>query len=227
MPTEAGNPITEYLGRVDTPTISNAIERLGLRPKNTGFAPVSIRCIFPELGPMCGFAVTAQAETVTDACPASEGPFIELFEAVERSPKPAVVVLQETGSHSDFAVHSGEIMATIFKRLGAIGLVSDCAVRDLREVRRLGFHLFARGAVASHANFRIVRAGIPVQILGMSVRPGDLLHGDENGLIQIPNEALGRIKEAVSKVRSAERSLLEFVSAPEFTAGKLRGRFLE
>jgi 4-hydroxy-4-methyl-2-oxoglutarate aldolase len=66
-------------------------------------------------------------------------------------------------------------MATIFTRLGAIGLVSDCGVRDLPEVHALGMHYFARRSVASHAHFRIVRSSEPVQIDGLVIRPGDLL----------------------------------------------------
>ena len=64
-------------------------------------------------------------------------------------------------------------MATIYKRLGAIGVVSDSSVRDLAEVRALGLHYFARGAVASHAYFHVVRVNVPVQIDGLVVRPGD------------------------------------------------------
>lgn len=227
MSLESRESLIDYLKTIDTPTISNAIERLKLRPKYTGFAPVEIRCVFPDLGRMCGYAVTAHVETVTDSHRTTEEAFIELFEAVERSLRPAVVVFQELGHHTQNAAHCGEVMATIFKRLGAIGLVSDCAVRDIPEVRKLGFHFFARGAVASHASFRIVGVGVPVHVLGMVVRPQDMLHGDENGLIQIPAEALGGLRDAIDRVRSAERALMESVAAPDFTARQLRGRFLE
>jgi regulator of RNase E activity RraA len=216
----------QSLRDVDTPTISNAIELLKLRPKEEGFAPLEIRCLYPELGRMCGYAVTAQVETVSRTGRKQEETFIELFEATFRSPKPAVIVLQEIGERSNFAAHSGEVMATIFKQLGGIGLVSDSGVRDLPEVKALGFHYFARGAVASHANYRIVRVGIPVQILGFPVQPGDLLHGDENGLLQIPHDACEGLWEAIASVRSRERALMNFVRTPGFEPGHLKGRFL-
>lgn len=94
---------------------------------------------FPELGAMCGYAVTAHVETVTDANPKTEDAFVELFEAVERSEKPAVVVVQEIGGDRDRAAHCGEVRSTIFSPLGGIGLVSDCAVRDLSAVRSWAF----------------------------------------------------------------------------------------
>src|SRR5207245_683371 len=113
--------------------------------------------------------------------------FVDLYNLVEQSPKPAIIVLQEIGGYADYSAHCGEVMATFFTRLGAVGLLSDCAVRDLPEVRRLGFHYFARGSVASHANFRIARTGVPVQVCGMVVKPGDMLHGDENGILTLPD----------------------------------------
>jgi 4-hydroxy-4-methyl-2-oxoglutarate aldolase len=220
------SPLIEYLGTLDTPTLSNAIELLNLRPRAEGFAPLAIRCLFPELGRLCGYAVTAQVETMTASNPKSEGPFIELFEAIERSPKPAVVVMQELGPHPDWAAHCGEVLATIFSRLGAVGLVSDCAVRDIPEVRALRFRYFARGAAPSHANYRIVRVGAPVHVLGLAVQAQGLLHGDENGLITVPETMLESIQEAVTSVRSRERALIDFVQTPAFTAEQLRGRFL-
>lgn len=213
-----------FLKTVDTATVSNAIELLKVRPDAEGFASLDLRCLFPEFGPMCGYAVTAQVETVTEGSPETEAGFVELFEAVERSPKPAAVALQEVGGDRDRAAHAGEMMASIFLRLGAIGLVSDCGIRDLSAVRKIGFHCFARGAVASHANFHIVRTGVPVHAAGLTIRAGDLLHGDENGLLTVPEPGRDRLPAMVEQVLSKERALLELVRGSGFSASKLRGR---
>ncbi len=207
----------EYLKAVDTPTLSNAIERLEVRPRSAGFAPLALRCLFPELGRMAGYAVTAQVETVTQATPGGPEGHLELYRLVEASRKPAVVVLQEIGGFPDYAAHCGEVMATFFQRLGAVGLVSDCAVRDLPEVRALGFHFFARGACASHAWFRIVRTGVPVTVCGLPVRPGELLHGDENGLITVPDVDVEKLRDAVEEVRRSERRIMDYVRSLEFS----------
>src|SRR5580704_8707316 len=121
-------PAIERLRSIDTPTLANAIEMLKVRPQQDGFAPLTIRALFPEFGRMCGYAVTAQVETVTQGEPFEIERFIELYRLVAAAPKPAVVVLQEIGGFPDFAAHCGEVMATFFTRLGAIGLVSDCGV---------------------------------------------------------------------------------------------------
>ncbi len=218
--------LIEYLKSVDTPTLSNAIERLGVRPRHEGFSSLHVRCLFPELERMVGYAVTAHVETMSQG-KVDWSAFMELYEAVAASPKPAVIAIQETGPHPDYAAHCGEVMATVFTRLGAVGLVSNCAVRDIPEVRAMKFHYFARGAVASHAHFRIVRVGIPVHIEGLPIRRGDLLHGDENGLISIPDEVLQRLPKAVDDVRSRESAFMSLVRGNEFSLERIRNRILE
>jgi len=214
-------PFIDYLKTVDSPTISNAIERLKVRPRREGFTPLGVRPLFPEFGRMVGYAVTAQVETVTECYPWSTDLIVELFRQVGQSPKPAVVAFQEIGGSPDYAAHCGEVMTTIFKRLGAIGLVSDCGVRDLPEVRAMGFHYFARGAVVSHANFHIVRVGVPIQIHGLAIATGDILHGDENGLVTVPSGYEKEIAEAVNKVQSHERSLMDWTRSDQFSLERL------
>jgi 4-hydroxy-4-methyl-2-oxoglutarate aldolase len=216
----------DFLQGIDTPTVANAIEVLNVRPRTEGFPSVELRCLFPELGVMCGYAVTAQVETISAGNALEEERFVELFEAVEAGHKPAVVVMQEIGRNPGWAAHSGEVMSTIFTKLGAIGLITDCGVRDLAAVRRLPFHYFARGAVASHAHFRIVRSNVPVEVLGMTVHPGTLLHGDENGVITIPEGEREALEAAIERVLANERKLLESVRRDDFHASSLRGRFL-
>lgn len=219
--------LISYLKTVDSPTLSNAIEDLNIRPRHEGFAPESVRCLFPEFGRMCGYAVTAQVETVSRLTPTDRSIFVDLFEAVHAAPKPAVIVFQEIGSNQELSAHCGEVMATIFTRLGAVGLVTDSSVRDLAEVRAIGMHYFATGAVASHGYFHIVRHSVPVQVNGFPVKPGDLLHGDENGLISIPPCDLTALARAVDNVRAREKKLMDFVRGDRFTIESLREKFLE
>jgi regulator of RNase E activity RraA len=219
--------LIDFLKSVDSPTLSNAIETLQIQPRFAGFTPLQVRCLFPELGRLCGYAVTAQVESVTQLHPTREDLFLDLFSSVQSVPKPAVIAFQEIGGHADYAAHCGEVMATAFTRLGAVGLVTDAGVRDVPEVRALRFHYFARGKVVSHTNFKIVRVGIPIQIFGLEIHPGDLLHGDENGLMKIPQVAHAGIEKAVEKVRTKEKHLMEFMRSPGFSVEKLKGRFIE
>lgn len=222
---EAAAVDLDALRAIDTPTLINAIELLKVRANREGFTPLQLRCLFPEFGRMCGYAVTAQVETISRTEPLDMQGFLDLYRLVEASPKPAVVVLQEIGGYRDYAAHCGEVMATFFSRLGAIGLVSDCAVRDIPEVRALGFHYFSRGSVASHGNFRIVRSGLPVQVLGMEVCPGDLLHGDENGVITVPREGRERLLDLVEQVRVREGKVMDYVRSDDFSLDSFKKVF--
>jgi regulator of RNase E activity RraA len=215
--------LVERLAGIDTPTLSNAIEKLGVRNRISGFCSREMRCLFPELGTMCGYAVTAEGQTMNADEPGALGePFFDLCRAIQRSPGPTVVVFTEVGPLPEFSAHCGEVMATTFKRLGSVGVVSDSAVRDLPEVRAMGVRYFAPGAVASHGNFKVVRAGMPVTVCGMQVRPGDLLHGDGNGLISVPEEGRERLPELAAEVTAGEKKVMDYIRGDDFTVDGLK-----
>lgn len=219
------DPIFAVISKTDTPTLSNAIELTGVRDHTEGFCDRSVRCLFPELGFMCGYAVTAEVKTITS----EEGGFVRtmapLIRALAASPKPALVVMQEAGGQTDLSAHCGEVMATTFQRLGGVGVVSDSCVRDIKEVRGLKFHYFARGAVASHARFHISRVGVPVVVGGLQILPGDLLHGDVNGLIKVPSEGVEKLPSLIEQVLARERAFLEYVTGEDFDLDGLIDRF--
>src|SRR5207244_1265564 len=81
---------------------------------------------------------TAPLDTSTPGAPPSAEGLAELFELVEVSPQPSVMVFQEVGARRSFGCHCGEVMATIAKRFGCVGVVSDMGVRDVEEVLALG-----------------------------------------------------------------------------------------
>jgi regulator of RNase E activity RraA len=210
------------LQKIDSPTVSNAIERLEVRPRLEGFAGWDLRCAFPELGTMMGYAVTCTADTTTEARTDERG-LMRLWAALEAAPKPAVLVIKDIGPERNRSCHMGEVMATTAKALGAVGCVSDGGLRDVVEVRALGgFQYFCPGFVVSHGNPIICEVNIPVTLEGMAVRPGDLLHGDANGVLIIPDAVADRVAAEAERVRADEREVLEFVRAPGLTVEKLR-----
>ena len=118
-------------------------------------------------------------------------------------------------------------MATTAKALGAIGCISDGGLRDVNEVRALGgFQYFCPGFVVSHGNPLICEVNISVTVEGLAIEPGDLLHGDLNGVLVIPITIADRVVDQALRLREAERQVLEFVRQPGLTVEKLR-RFQE
>ena len=211
----------EFLRSVDSPTIANAIEPFRLRDRCEGFLGGSIRCMFPDLGVMVGYALTVTMTSEVGPPPGREG-YWRMWEALERAPKPAVVVVQDISRAPTRCAYFGEVMATIATRLGAVGVVTDGGVRDLAEVHALGLHYFAPHPVVSHGNFRIVEVAAPVVLDGQTVHPGDLLHGDANGIVVVPSSILDQLPEAVGKIREREKRTIDYVNSPEFSLDGLK-----
>ena len=212
----------DALRRIDSPTVSNAIEHFGVRPRVEGFAGWGLRCAFPELGTMAGYAVTCTADTTTESRGNPRG-LLPLWAAVEAAPKPVVIVIKDIGPERRRSCHMGEVMATTAKALGAVGCISDGGLRDVVEVRALGgFQYFCPGFVVSHGNPIICEINVPVTLDGLAVQPGDLLHGDVNGVLVVPADIAGRVAEQAEQVRAAERLVLDFVKSPGLTVEKLR-----
>lgn len=212
----------EALRQIDSPTVSNAIERFGVRQRVEGFAGWELRCAFPQLDTMLGYAVTCTADSTTESRREERG-LLRLWEAVEAAPKPVVVVIKDIGPERSRSCHMGEVMATTAKALGAVGCVSDGGLRDVKEVAALGgFQYFCPGFVVSHGNPIICEVNVSVTLAGLAVRPGDLLHGDANGLLVIPDTIASRVVEEARRVRDAERDVLDFVRSPGLTVERLR-----
>jgi 4-hydroxy-4-methyl-2-oxoglutarate aldolase len=214
------------LRAIDSPTLSNAIEHFDARQRTAGYAGYELRCAFPELGTMVGFAVTCTAESTSETRQDADG-LLRLWEAVERAPKPAVLVIQDIGQDRSRGCHMGEVMATTARALGAVGCVCNSGLRDVTEVRALGFQYFCPGFVVSHGNAVIVDIGVPIEIFGMPVAPGVLLHGDVNGVLTVPDIPTAHLIAQVQRVRDDERTLMEFIRTAGFSVEQLRRRKFE
>jgi regulator of RNase E activity RraA len=212
------------LRAIDSPTLSNAIERCRVRPRIEGYAGYDLRCAFPALGTMIGYAVTCTADSTTESRTDRDG-LMRLWDAIERAPKPAVVVISDIGPDSRRGCHMGEVMATTARALGAVGCVCDSGLRDVAEVEAMGgFQYFCPGFVVSHGRAVILDINVPVSVAGLNIAPGDLLHGDVNGLLTVPDIETDRLLAEVQAVRDEERALLDFIRAPGFTLEALRKR---
>jgi 4-hydroxy-4-methyl-2-oxoglutarate aldolase len=204
------------LRRIDSPTISNAIETFKIRPRVAGYVGYDIRCIFPELPPTVGYAVTCTVDSTTEG---RQGiGFNKLYELLATAPKPAIVVMQDVGNDRLHSCHAGEVMSTTMKHLGAVGILTDGGLRDAKEVRALGnFQYFCAGLVVSHGNPICVSVGDEVTISGMRVRTGNLLHGDINGILHIPDECAEHVAEAAYRIWVQEEETMRRITNSEIS----------
>ena len=209
--------LLEELRLVDTPTVANAIEQLGVRDCLTGFSGSNVRCLFPELGPVVGYAVTAHKDIMTPGQRTEPLTTRQFNEFLAEAPVPSVVLVQDVSSRRSQAASTGELAAKLAMRLGAVAYMTDGAVRDAEEVRPLGFHYFARGTSASHGNIRYRQIGAPVLLDGLLVHTGDLVHADVNGIITVPLEIAEKLPAEIEKVRANDREIIDTIDSPDFT----------
>jgi 4-hydroxy-4-methyl-2-oxoglutarate aldolase len=206
-------PFIRALRGVDSPTVSNAIEGLGLRDKTEGYSDLTLRCVLPQSEPMVGFAVPVRLDSTTpglDTPPAElQAGLQRLLETLQASPQPTVVVVEEAGPNPDRGCHGGDVMGTALAAHGCVGVVSGSGYRDLPGTRAAGLTIFARGLTVSHGVFTITEINVPVEVCGLTVRPGDLLHGDENGVVIVPLGHEEQLLELVERVRTSEAAAMD------------------
>jgi regulator of RNase E activity RraA len=209
------------LRTITTPTIANALEVFNIRPRNEGFMTPDIRCIYPDMGVMVGYAVTCTIRADHPAPRGREVPRPEWWDYILQIPEPRVVVVQDL-DRQPIGSMWGEVNGSVHKALGCIGTVTDGGVRDLDEMRAMGFHCFASCILVSHAYVHIADFGSPVKVGGVTVKPGDILHGDQHGVISIPVDIAAQVPDAVAKVEARERPIIEACRAPDFSVDTLK-----
>lgn len=211
------------LKRFDTPTVSNAIETFNVRPRNTGYMRPEIRCIFPDLGPVVGYAVTGKIRANQQAPGgASYVKRSDWWDFIVSIPQPRIVVLEDLDDPPGAGSFWGEVNGSIHRALGCVGAVTNGCVRDLKEVREMGFQFYAQHVAVSHAYVHMVEFGKPVRVGGLEVKPGDLLHADLHGVHNVPLDLAPRIPEAVAKIVAAERRTIDYCHSPGFTLEGLK-----
>ncbi len=203
----------ELLRHFDTPTICNVVELFDLRPRTAGYMNGRIQTCYPKLPPMVGYASTA---TFRSAAPPRAGNvysgLADQVASFTELPGPAVVVFQDLDDPVAAATF-GEVMCTTYKSFGAVGLITSGAGRDLDQVEALGFPCFTNGTICAHGYCHIVQINVPVHVGGVAIHPGELLHGDRNGVTTIPNEIASAVAQACPEFMAAEAVVLEYLKS--------------
>jgi len=213
----------EALRRWPTCAIANAIELFDIRPRNEGFMLPEIKCAFPDLGPMIGYAVTAVISADSPEGRRVSPP--EWWKEIQKIPKPRVAVIHDI-DHPVVGSFWGEVNANIHKALGCVGTVTDGSVRDLDEVKETGFQFVSSCISVSHAYVHLVEVGIPVKVGGLVVKSGDLILGDKHGVISIPLKIAREVPQAAQLMEDWERRVINFCKSKKFTTEGLQDLFM-
>jgi regulator of RNase E activity RraA len=211
----AETPLTRLelaeLAAFDTPTICNALELCAPERRGTGFTTETMVCLHPEHKPMVGYARTGMIRAMErpplDAAALRQAR-LEYYRYVADGAAPKIAVIQDLDSRRGFGCFWGEVNTAIHKGLGCEGLVTDGGVRDL-DVLAPGFAVLCGKVTPSHAHVRPVAFGQAVDVFGMLVHSGDLIHADRHGAVVIPHAVARRLAAAAALCSRREEPILK------------------
>lgn len=217
--------IIESLRQFDSPTVSNAIEHFEVRDPVAGYASMELCCQFPRREPMVGYAVTCTADSTTPG-DRRQLNLEKLVDALQTAPKPGVLVIKHIGHNRLRSCFVGDMFCTWVQKLDGVGIVTDGGARDRAGIDQQapGVQLFAPGWVVSHGHGTFIDFNLTVSICGLTIRPGDLLHGDENGLLTVPHEIAESVLQKAQEIREVEAEFFEFMDSKTFSIDEMKRR---
>jgi regulator of RNase E activity RraA len=212
------------LTSVDTPTICNALEAATGGRTNKGFTKQVFFAAYPQMKPVVGFARTA---TIRSAHPYVDPPAtlkarrVSWYEHIAAKGLPVISVVQDIDEQPGVGAFWGEVHTNILKGLGVQGALTNGAMRDF-GILAAEFQVLAGTVSPSHAFVQVVSVGGAVQIHGLDIEDGDLLHMDRHGAVVIEAEALPRLCDGMDIMARREGILLEAARSPGFSIDKLK-----
>ncbi|HET9763534.1 MAG TPA: RraA family protein [Casimicrobiaceae bacterium] len=227
MPTPAD---LDALAAFDTPTVCNALELILPEARARGFTTRPAICGFPALKPIVGYARTARIRAKSPPSLDPEG-IRELrhgyYRYIDTGPKPSVVLIEDLdGPDAGYGAFWGEVQSAIHVGLGARGVITNGSVRDIDQWAP-GFQFLAGSIAPSHAYANLVDFGGVIEVLGMRVRSGDVVHADRHGAVVVPVDAIPKLQSAAQRVVRREAAILAVARAPACSAEKLVAVFKE
>lgn len=204
----------EMLKRFDTPSITNVVATYPGKPdwcmglyhpwEGRWYADETLRCMYPEVGRRAGHVVTC-VYGMPDPDYGRLG-FGDLLRAIGAAPKPVILAVKQNFPERIKRINGllGGNMMTAFKSAGVVGVMSDGPSRDLDEIRPMDIQYMLTGASAGHGPFQLQAVNVPVDICGMDVAPGEIVHMDENGAVKFPADRLDEVIERAARLQQIE-----------------------
>ena len=208
------------LTKLDTPTVCNALEVVAPKRRGFGYTTQPLVCTRPELGSMVGYARTA---TIRAAHPSdTQSIQQDYYRYIDEGPKPAIIVIQDLdGDSRGYGSFWGEVNSNVHKGLGCLGLITDGSVRDLPDIAD-GFQMLADRVGPSHAFVHPVSYGAAINVAGMRVNDGDLIHADQHGAVVIPSDVADKVADAAAQIARREGVIISASQEDGFNFARLQ-----
>ena len=201
----------EFLKSIDTPTVCNLLEIVAPERRGFGYTVRHLHCPFPDLLPMVGFAktVTMRAQ---DPVPLGQAGYmqkrLDYLDYVASAPQPGIAVIQDIDDIVGYGAFWGEVQSNVHKALGCLGTITNGSIRDIPMIAP-GFQMLAGSISPSHAFVHVVDYGINVNIHGMAVKSGDLIHADRHGAVVVPLNTIDPMQAAADGLAAREAKIID------------------
>lgn len=215
---------TEFLQSIDTPTVCNLLEIAAPERRGHGYTVRHLHCPFPDLPPMIGFAKTVTMRA-KDKVPLGEAGYmqkrLDYLDYVAAEPRPSWVVIEDLDDEVGYGAFWGEVQSNVHKGLGCVGTITNGSIRDIPMIPPV-FQMLAGSIAPSHAYVHVVEYGIDVNIHGMAVKSGDLIHADRHGAVVVPLNTIDAMKAAADGLAKREARIIEAARKPGVTADMIK-----
>ncbi|NRB01943.1 MAG: RraA family protein [Rhodobacteraceae bacterium] len=212
------NALFSLLKSVDTPSVCNAIEVAQGQRGFNGFTR-GTPLISDPTGVMVGYVRTARISAVAPpTAPADEikARRMGYYRYMSEGPRPGVCVVEDVDGAAAVGAYWGEVNTNIHKAFGLSGTLTNGVMRDLGDLAP-EYPVVAGSIGPSHAFVHVVDFDQPVQVFGLTVAPGDLIHADRHGAVVIPEDVVPRLAEAISAMQRAEGIVFDAVKGKRIT----------
>lgn len=210
--------LLELLRSVDTPTVCNAIEVAQGKRGFADFTRGTMLCSAPEEPPVVGYARTAK---IAARAPSSDAPEVirerrmNYYRYMAEAPKPAICVIEDTDFPECVGAFWGELNTNVHKGFGLSGTLTNGVMRDLGDLPE-GYPVIAGSIGPSHAFVHVEEMDCAVEINGLSVKPGDLIHADRHGAVVVPENVVEELMAAIYRAQENERIVLNATAEEGF-----------
>ncbi|MDP7652216.1 MAG: RraA family protein [Rhodospirillales bacterium] len=223
LTTEEISGLREY----STTTISNVIEVLVPDRRGRGFTIRPVTCAFPDLKPMVGYAKTVtikaseRSSLSAEAAQKQRGDYLDYLAA---GPHPTISVVQDVDEPAGQGTFWGKRNAVVHKKLGCDGVLTNGIMRDTNTIIP-DFQLLVAGLGVSHSFVHTIEFDTPVEVYGLTVSSGDLIHGDAHGAVIVPPEVVREIPKALDYLKRRGAAVGDALDDPGFTVEKLKAAY--
>ena len=202
--------LLNLLQSVDTPTVCNAIEvAQGKRGFNDFTRGTMLASDTKSV--IVGYAVTAQIAAIeppTEAVSVIRERRMSYYKAMSENVKPSIAVVEDLDYPNCIGAFWGEVNTTIHKGFGMSGALTNGVMRDLGDMAE-GFPVVAGSIGPSHGFVHVRSVNQPINIFGMNIKSGDLVHADRHGAVVVPTDVIDDLETSILKMQQTERLVLD------------------